>query len=121
MNPEPSGPPWRKREEIGAEETAARGVYAPAYALSYGPPGAVAVAPGDVRGTVLILERCDGYCCGLDGKDGPNLACVAACDLRPREGQPIQSRALAVGRHHCWHCSGPAQFVSVCRTMCSCP
>ncbi|MEU4701906.1 hypothetical protein [Nonomuraea dietziae] len=80
VNPEPFGPPWRKWEEIGAEEAAARGVYAPAHALSYGPPGAVAVAPGDVRGTVLILERCDGYCCGLDGRDGPNLACARCGD-----------------------------------------
>lgn len=76
MNPEPSGPPWRQWKEIGAEEAEARGVYAPVYALSYGSPGAVAVAPGDVRGTVLIPERCDGYCCGLDGRDGPNLACA---------------------------------------------
>ncbi|WP_424531781.1 hypothetical protein ACOZ38_17230 [Sphaerisporangium viridialbum] len=74
VNPEPSGPPWRQWKEIGAEEAEARGVYAPVYALSYGSPGAV--APGDVRGTVLIPERCDGYCCGLDGRDGPNLACA---------------------------------------------
>ncbi|MEV0597246.1 hypothetical protein [Nonomuraea cavernae] len=80
VNPEPSGPPWRQWEEIGADEAEARGVYAPTYALSYGPPGAVAVALGDVRGTVLIPERCDGYCCGLDGRDGPNLACARCGD-----------------------------------------
>ncbi|MGI5486298.1 hypothetical protein [Microtetraspora malaysiensis] len=76
VDPEPFGPPWRPWEEIGAKEAEARGVYAPVHALSYGPPGAVAVAPGDVRGTVLIPERCDGYCLGLDGRDGPNLACA---------------------------------------------
>ncbi|MGW0658108.1 hypothetical protein [Streptodolium elevatio] len=43
--------------------------------VSFGPAGAVVVAPGDVRGTVVIPERRDGYCCGLDGRDGPNLAC----------------------------------------------
>lgn len=76
VDPDPSGPPWRPWEEVGVEEAEARGVYAPVHALSYGPPGAVAVAPGDVRGTVLIPERCDGYCLGLDGRDGPNLACA---------------------------------------------
>ncbi|MEU7986650.1 hypothetical protein AB0B56_17430 [Streptosporangium canum] len=76
VNPEPFGPPWRRWEEIGAEEAEARGVYAPVYALSYGPPGAVAVALGDVRGTVLLPERCDGLCCGLDSRNGPNLACA---------------------------------------------
>lgn len=80
VNPEPSGPPWRPWDEVGAEEAATRGVYAPVFSLSYGPPGAVGLAPGDVRGTVLIPERCDGYCMGLDGRDGPNLAC-AACGL----------------------------------------
>ncbi|MEU0026750.1 hypothetical protein [Streptomyces sp. NPDC006335] len=72
---EPSGPPWRRWDEIGADEAAERGVYAPVFALSYGAPGAVFVAPGDTRGTVLIPERCGGFCCGLDGRDGPNLAC----------------------------------------------
>src|SRR5690242_17232210 len=56
VNPEPSGPPWRRWEEVGADEAAARGVYAPVASLSYGPPGRVGVAPGDVRGTVLIPE-----------------------------------------------------------------
>jgi hypothetical protein len=57
------------------DEAAARGVFAPVYALSFGASGAIFVAPGDTRGTVLIPERCVGYCCGLDGGDGPNLAC----------------------------------------------
>ncbi|MEV5410391.1 hypothetical protein AB0K60_16320 [Thermopolyspora sp. NPDC052614] len=76
VDPQPFGPPWLRWEEIGSEEAEARGVYAPVYSLSYGPSGAVAVAPGDIRGTVVIPERCDGLCCGLDGRDGPNLACA---------------------------------------------
>ncbi|MEV0260021.1 hypothetical protein AB0I49_01565 [Streptomyces sp. NPDC050617] len=75
VDPEPYGPPWRPWSEIGAAEAAARGVYAPVHSLSFGEPGAIAIAPGDARGTVLIPERCDGYCQGLDGRDGPNLAC----------------------------------------------
>ncbi|GII91162.1 hypothetical protein [Sinosporangium siamense] len=76
VNPEPSGPPWRLWDEVGTEEVEARGIYAPVYSLSYGPAGKIGIAPGDVRGTVLIPERCDGYCYGVDGRDGPNLACA---------------------------------------------
>ncbi|MGP3989647.1 hypothetical protein [Streptomyces sp. 3N207] len=85
VDPEPSGPPWRLWSEIGPEEAEARGVFAPVPALSFGAPGAVVVAPGDTHGTVPIPERCDGYCIGLDGRDGPNLAC-AQC------GQPVATR-----------------------------
>ncbi len=85
MNPDPFGPPWKPWNEAGADEAAARGWYAPVPALSYGPRETVAVAPGDVRGTVFIPERCDGYCLGLDGRDGPNLACA-------RCGQPVATR-----------------------------
>ncbi|MGW0735196.1 hypothetical protein [Streptomyces sp. NPDC002851] len=85
VDPEPSGPPWRSGDEIGAAEAEARGVFAPVRALSFGTPGAVVVAPGDTRGTVLIPERCGGYCRGLDGRDGPNLAC-AQC------GQAVATR-----------------------------
>jgi hypothetical protein len=76
VSSDPFGPPWRVWAEVGADEAAARGVYAPVHSLSYGPPGAVVVAPGDVRGTLLLPERCDGHCMGLDGRDGPNLACA---------------------------------------------
>ncbi|MFF5125529.1 hypothetical protein ACFY41_01120 [Streptomyces syringium] len=76
VDPEPSGPPWRPWNEIAADEAEARGIFAPVHTLSFGPPGAIVVAPGDTRGTVLIPERCDGYCMGLDGRDGPNLACA---------------------------------------------
>lgn len=85
VEPEPWGPPWRRWEDIDPDEAAARGVLAPVPALSYGAPGAVVVAPGDVRGTRLIPERGGGYCCGLDGGDGPNLACEAC-------GRPVATR-----------------------------
>ncbi|MEU6341389.1 hypothetical protein ABZ883_10640 [Streptomyces sp. NPDC046977] len=84
-DPEPWGPPWRRWEEIPPGEAVARGIHAPVFALSYGAPGSIVVAPGDARGTVLIPERAGGYCCGLDGADGPNMACEA-CDL------PVASR-----------------------------
>ncbi|MEU7835265.1 hypothetical protein [Nonomuraea sp. NPDC049129] len=66
-----SDPPWRVWEEA-----AAGGVYLQVYSLPYGPSGIIGIAPGDVRRTVLIRERCDGCCCGLDGRNGANLACV---------------------------------------------
>ncbi|WP_333748537.1 hypothetical protein [Streptomyces sp. IBSBF 2394] len=40
------------------------------------------IAPRDTRGTVLIPEKSSGYCCGLDGGDGPNMACEV-CGLLP--------------------------------------
>ncbi|MFI7296775.1 hypothetical protein [Streptomyces sp. NPDC050121] len=77
VDPEPSGPPWRPCSEISAAEAEARGVFAPAHHhLSFGAPGQIVVTPGDTRGMRLIPERCDGYCRGVDGRDGPNLACV---------------------------------------------
>ncbi|WP_399880039.1 hypothetical protein ACGH7X_00235 [Streptomyces sp. BBFR51] len=86
VEPEPWGPPWRRWAEIHPDEATARGVYAPVYALSDGAPGAIVIAPGDASGTVLIPEkRGGGYCCGLDGTDGPNVAC-AECAL------PVASR-----------------------------
>lgn len=73
---EPWGPPWRRWEEFTQEEAEARGVYAPVWALSDALPGAVLMAPGDTRGTVLIPERAGGGgCCGLGGDEGPNTAC----------------------------------------------
>lgn len=77
VDPEPFGPPWRPWDEAEAE---ARGLFAPVASLSYGPAGTIVVTPGDTRGTVLIPERCDGDCFGVDGRDGPNLAC-AHCGL----------------------------------------
>ncbi|MYS07404.1 hypothetical protein GTW71_13385, partial [Streptomyces sp. SID6041] len=43
----------------------ARGVHAPVHALSEGAAGAVVIAPGDTRGTVLIPEKRGGACCGF--------------------------------------------------------
>lgn len=93
VDPEPSGPPWRRWSEIGPEEAAARGVYAPVWALSDGPAGAIAVAPGDTRGMVLIPDRLGGLCCGLDGRDGPNLACEQCKD-------PVATRVDDCGQWH---------------------
>ncbi|MFD7987776.1 hypothetical protein ACFV4M_30990 [Kitasatospora indigofera] len=80
VDPEPDGPPWRRWEEVDAEEAAGRGIFEPVGALSDGPPDTVLLAPGDLRGTGLILERADGYCMGIDGRAGPNLACLG-CGL----------------------------------------
>ncbi|MFI6009519.1 hypothetical protein ACIBAG_11925 [Streptomyces sp. NPDC051243] len=75
VDPEPWGPPWRRWEEVDPEEAEARGIYAPVASVSDGAPGAIVVSPGDVRGTLLIPEKAGGYCCGLTGADGPNMAC----------------------------------------------
>ncbi|GAA2808091.1 hypothetical protein [Crossiella cryophila] len=85
VDPEPSGPPWRRWHEIGDDAAAARGVFAPTHALSCGEPGAIILAPGDTRGMVLIPDRLGGDCMGLAGNDGPNLACE-------RCGQPVATR-----------------------------
>ena len=82
---EPSGPPWRRWEELSEQGASRRGIYAPVYTVSFGTPGAIVIAPGDARGTVFIPERLSGYCCGLDGGDGPNLACIQC-------GRPVASR-----------------------------
>jgi hypothetical protein len=76
VDAEPFGPPWRKWNEIDDGYAEAVGVFAPVHALSCGTPGPILLAPGDAHGTVLIPERNDGFCCGLDGRDGPNLACA---------------------------------------------
>ncbi|MEU2625277.1 hypothetical protein ABZ642_45550 [Streptomyces sp. NPDC007157] len=85
VDPEPWGPPWRRWEKIDPDEAAARGIYAPVYALSEGAPGMIVIAPGDTRGTALIPEKGDGYCCGLGWGDGPNMACEAC-------GLPVATR-----------------------------
>ncbi|WNF31028.1 hypothetical protein RI138_31640 [Streptomyces sp. C11-1] len=50
-----------------------------------GAPGAIVIAPGDTRGTLLIPEKSGGCCCGLVGTDGPNMVCEAC-------GLPVASR-----------------------------
>ncbi|MFJ3981239.1 hypothetical protein [Streptomyces fungicidicus] len=80
VDPDPWGGPWRMWDEIDPGEAEARGIYAPVHALSDSTPGASVIAPGDIRGTRLIPEKRGGACCGLDGADGPNMACEA-CDF----------------------------------------
>ncbi|MET8825261.1 hypothetical protein ABZX40_35790 [Streptomyces sp. NPDC004610] len=80
VDPAPWAGQWRMRNEIDPGEAEARGTYAPVHALSASPPGAMVIAPGDIRGTRLIPEKRGVACCGLDGADGPNMACEA-CDL----------------------------------------
>ncbi|MFJ4812995.1 hypothetical protein [Streptomyces longwoodensis] len=75
VDPDPWDGPWRTWEERDPGEAEARGIPAPVHAQSDGAPGASVVAPGDVRGTRLLPERLGGACCGLDGGDGPNMAC----------------------------------------------
>lgn len=92
VDPEPFGPPWRQFDEVGPLEAAKLGRFAPFGALSGGPTDTVLLAPGDVHGTRLILGRAEGYCLGIDGSDGPNLACLG-CDL------PVGTRMDDCG---CW-------------------
>ncbi|MFG3285593.1 hypothetical protein [Streptomyces sp. NPDC048111] len=75
VDPEPWGGPWQTWDEIDQGEAEARGIYAPVHALSDNTPGDSVIAPGDIRGTRLIPEQRGGACCGLDGADGPNMAC----------------------------------------------
>ncbi|MDX2389515.1 MULTISPECIES: hypothetical protein [unclassified Streptomyces] len=85
VDPEPWGRPWRMWDEVDPGEAEARGIYAPVDALSDSVPDAIVIAPGDVRGTRLIPEKRGGACCGLDGANGPNLACMGC-------GLPVATR-----------------------------
>ncbi|MEU0600644.1 hypothetical protein ABZ484_20770 [Streptomyces sp. NPDC006393] len=80
VDPDPWGGPRLMWDEIDPGEAEERGIYAPVHALSDSMPGASVIAPGDIRGTRLIPEKRGGACCGLDGADGPNMACET-CDL----------------------------------------
>ncbi|MFF3611837.1 hypothetical protein [Streptomyces sp. NPDC002580] len=75
VDPRPTGPPWRVWAEVGEELAARQGVYRPVYAVSFGSREKVVIAPGDSRSMALIIEKCEGYCRGVDGRAGPNLAC----------------------------------------------
>ncbi|MFJ5828919.1 hypothetical protein [Streptomyces sp. NPDC093089] len=75
VEPRPTGPPWRLWEEVGEDEAACQGVYARVHRVSFGARNRIVVAPGDSRAMTLILDKCEGYCRGVDGRDGPNLAC----------------------------------------------
>lgn len=74
VDPRPTGPPWRAWEEVGGEAAARQGVYAP-HSVSFGARNRIVIAPGDSRSMALILEKCEGYCRGVDGRAGPHLAC----------------------------------------------
>ncbi|MFF0746944.1 hypothetical protein ACFYVL_41825 [Streptomyces sp. NPDC004111] len=75
VEPLPTGPPWRLWEEVGEEAAAAQGVFAPVYSVSFGARNKVVIAPSDSRSLTLVPEKCEGYCRGVDGRAGPNLAC----------------------------------------------
>ncbi|HEY9332454.1 MAG TPA: hypothetical protein VIS09_30135 [Streptomyces sp.] len=85
VDPDPWGGPWRMWDETDPDEAEERGIYAPVHALSDGTPGASVIAPGDIRGARLIPEQRGGACCGLDGADGPNMACETC-------GLPVATR-----------------------------
>lgn len=69
VDPEPSGAPWRLPD--GAEAAAG----GPAHPVPFAARDRIVIAPGDSRGMALIPEKYAGYCCGVDGREGPNLAC----------------------------------------------
>ncbi|MFJ3641253.1 hypothetical protein ACIPRD_16040 [Streptomyces sp. NPDC090108] len=75
VEPRPTGPPWRRWQEVGADAAARQGVFAPVYSVSFGSRNRIVIAPGDSRSLTLIPDRCEGYCRGVDGRAGPNLAC----------------------------------------------
>ncbi len=75
VDPLPSGARWRPSDEAGEDLDARQGVHAPARSVPFGARGRIVIAPGDSRDMVLIPEKCAGYCRGIDGRDGPNLAC----------------------------------------------
>ncbi|AQT74081.1 hypothetical protein B1K54_22700 [Streptomyces sp. fd1-xmd] len=75
LDPRPTGPPWRLWDDVGEDLAAEQGVYLPRYSVSFGSRDRAVIAPGDSRAMTLILEKCEGYCQGIDGRDGPNLAC----------------------------------------------
>ncbi|MER7174074.1 hypothetical protein [Streptomyces mesophilus] len=64
---------------------AQQGVFARTYRISFGARNRIVIAPGDSRSMILIPEKCEGYCRGVDGRDGPNLACQGC-------GQPVATR-----------------------------
>ncbi len=85
VEPLPTGPPWRLWGDVGEDLAAEQGVYLPQYSVSFGSRDRIVIAPGDSRGMALILEKCEGYCMGIDGRDGPNLACEGC-------GRPVATR-----------------------------
>ncbi|MFF9503981.1 hypothetical protein [Streptomyces sp. NPDC014656] len=80
VDPDPWGRPRRHREETGASEAAAPGVYAPLWAPATGPRNVLVLSPGDTRGTRLLPERSGDSCLGIVAGDEPSLLC-ARCGL----------------------------------------
>lgn len=89
--PKPTGPPWRPWEEVGADAAARQGVFAPVHRVSFGARNRIVIAPGDSRSMTLIPDKCEGYCQGVDGRAGPNLACDGC-------GRPVATRT-----DDCWN------------------
>ncbi|WP_030764393.1 hypothetical protein [Streptomyces sp. NRRL F-2664] len=77
VDPLPTGPPWHPWDQVGEELAARQGIHAPVYSVSFGSRDRIVVSPGDSRGMAFIPGKCEGYCMGVDGRDGPNLACTA--------------------------------------------
>ncbi|MFH8709244.1 hypothetical protein [Streptomyces rubrogriseus] len=83
---ESRGPSWPSWEKGAPDAADGPGIHASADGLLSGDAAdSSVIAPGDTRGTVLIPEKSSGYCCGLDGADGPNMACEVC-------GLPVASR-----------------------------
>ncbi|MEU6167794.1 hypothetical protein [Streptomyces tanashiensis] len=91
VDPLPAGPPWRSWEEVGEEAAALQGVYAPVHSVPFGARNRIVVAPGDSRSMTLIPDKCEGYCRGVDGRNGPNLACEGC-------GQAVATRVDDCGQ-----------------------
>ncbi|MEU2355957.1 hypothetical protein ABZ599_23790 [Streptomyces misionensis] len=85
VDPDPWEGPRRMGDGVDPGGAETRGGRAPVHAVSAGTSGASVIAPGDIRGTRLIPEKRGGACCGLDGADGPNMACE-------RCGLPVATR-----------------------------
>ncbi|GHJ94430.1 hypothetical protein SNE510_39490 [Streptomyces sp. NE5-10] len=80
VDPAPAPAPWRTWEDLGESAAAAAGVYAPVYPVPCGTRNRMVLAPGDMRGTRLVPERCESHCLGITAGAEPNLVCLG-CGL----------------------------------------
>lgn len=78
VDAEPSWP-RRRWDELAPGEAETLGAFAAVPTLNVGARGSLHLAPGVLRGVITVPGADDGYCQGLDGRDGPNLLC-AACE-----------------------------------------
>lgn len=111
VDPEPWGPPWRPWSEIDPDEAAARGIHAPLHALSDSAPGAIVIAPGDIRGTLLIPTLTVHAATGTDrhnrnrvldalkawGYDTGSLESAADIAAREQQARRMAERACRAG------------------------